>query len=169
MQGTYSITDVAIKLDKSVSVIRKYEQDYSLDIMRNEIGHRVYTDADIEVLKRIIDLKNEGANIHLIKKVLHKEELIDLAPEVLGSIPTYTHSIDQFKKDIVKELQEQFKMQLQEELQKQEERIIEQVTQRHQEHIREENNRLMDYIAMTREEEKKTKKSFISSLFRGCK
>ncbi|HDR5039246.1 TPA: MerR family transcriptional regulator, partial [Bacillus anthracis] len=65
MQGTYSITEVAVKLSISVSAVRKYEQDYSLDIMRNEIGHRVYTDSDIDILKRIIELKKEGANIHL--------------------------------------------------------------------------------------------------------
>jgi len=43
MDDLYSINDVARKLGISISTIRKYEQDYSLNIMRNESNNRVYT------------------------------------------------------------------------------------------------------------------------------
>ena len=159
MHSTYSITEVAEKLEISTSTIRKYEQDYFLDIMRNEIGHRVYTNLDIDILKKIIQLKKEGANIHLIRKMLDKEEIIKLPAEILNNeLPmhvTYMDNVERFKIDIIEELQKQFKGLLQEELQRQEERIIEKVTQKQLEQIQSENNKLMNYIAVTREEEKR--------------
>ncbi|HDR5039236.1 TPA: hypothetical protein QCR75_005693, partial [Bacillus anthracis] len=98
------------------------------------------------------------------KKMLDKEDLVELPVEILDNMPpTYTNNIEQFKNDIVKELQEQFKIQLQEELQKQEDRIIKKVTQKQLEQIQSENNKLMDYIAVTREEEKK--KGFFNRIF----
>lgn len=167
MHSTYSITEVAEKLEISTSTIRKYEQDYFLDIIRNEIGHRVYTNSDIDILKKIIQLKNEGANIHLIRKMLDKEEIIKLPVEISNNespaYVTYMDNIERFKIDIVEGLQEQFGGILQKELQEQEERIVERITQKQSEQIRAENSRLMDYIAVTREEEKK--KGFFGRLF----
>lgn len=60
-------------------------------------------------------------------------------------------------------LKDEFKKALQEELEKQEARIIEQVTQKQLEQIKAENNKLMEYIAITREEDKK--KGFFGRLF----
>lgn len=155
MHDMYSINDVAEKLAISISTVRKYEKDYSLDIMRNESNNRVYTDDDIEVLKKIVQLKSEGANIHLIRKVLASEGVIDQVPEVLNSVPSST--IEEFKADIVKQiadvvsenekkLKEEFQKELDEKLQMQEERIKEQV--------KAENQKLMAYMQESRENKK---------------
>ncbi len=162
MHSTYSITEVAERLGISASTVRKYEQDYFLNIMRNEIGHRVYTNTDIDVLEKIIELKQEGANIHLIRKMLDKEEVVELPVEILNNEPfthaTYMSNIEQFKTDIIEELEKQ----LQEELQEQEERIIKRITQKQLNQMQSENKKLMDYIAATREE---NKRGFFSRLF----
>ncbi|HZK57428.1 MAG TPA: hypothetical protein VFD17_03870, partial [Clostridia bacterium] len=127
----------------------------------------VYTNPDIDILKKIIQLKDEGANIHLIRKMLDKEEIIKLPAEISNNespaYATYMDNIERFKSDIVEGLQEQFGGLLQRELQEQEERIIEKITQKQLEQIRVENSRLMDYIAATREEGKKG--SFFGRLF----
>jgi len=83
MDSLYSINDVAEEIEISVSTIRKYEKDYSLEIMRNESNNRVYTDKDMEIFKKIVKLKKEGASIHLIRKLLANEGIIANVPEVL--------------------------------------------------------------------------------------
>lgn len=150
MDSLYSITDVSEKLSISVSTIRKYEQDYRLNIMRNESNNRVYTEDDIEVLKKIIELKSEGANIHLIRKILAKEDIVAEVPEVIEENKLDAYSIDLFKVQLIKE----FEGVLDKKLEEQEKRIREQ--------IKAENQRLIDYIDSARSE----KKSIWSKLFR---
>ncbi|MCT4619502.1 MAG: MerR family transcriptional regulator [Marinisporobacter sp.] len=162
MDTLYSSNDLAEKLGVSVSTIRKYEKDYNLDIMRNESNNRVYTDDDLEVFKKIVELKKEGANIHLIRKVLASEGFIDQVPEVLNSVPSST--IESFKADIVKQiadivlenekrLKEEFQKELDEKLQEQERKIKEQV--------KTENQKLMAYMQESRDD----KKGFWRKLF----
>ncbi|WP_053954665.1 MerR family transcriptional regulator [Inediibacterium massiliense] len=166
MDTLYSSNDLAEKLGISVSTVRKYEQDYNLEIMRNESNNRVYTEKDLEIFKKIIELKNEGANIHLIRKILANEGIVETAPEVLDTIPLHTESIEAFKADVISQiadivsekervLKEEFEKQLDEKLQHQEQRIREQ--------IQAENKKLMEYIAATKENEKK--KGFWSRIF----
>ncbi|NBI07625.1 helix-turn-helix domain-containing protein [Senegalia massiliensis] len=74
MKG-YSITEVAAKLDGlHVQTIRKWEKDFELIIPRNDLGHRQYTEKEIEVLRNIKNMKDEGAGIEIIKKILSKSE-----------------------------------------------------------------------------------------------
>ncbi|WP_129600921.1 MerR family transcriptional regulator [Anaerophilus nitritogenes] len=166
MDTLYSSNDLAEKLGISVSTVRKYEQDYNLEIMRNESNNRVYTEKDVEIFKKIIELKNEGANIHLIRKILANEGIVETVPEVLDTIPLHTESIEAFKADVINQiadivsekervLKEEFEKQLDEKLQHQEQRIREQ--------IQAENKKLMDYIATTKENEKN--KGFWSRIF----
>ena len=135
--------------------------------MRNEIVHRVYTNSDIDILKKIIQLKKEGANIHLIRKMLDKEEIVKLPTEVLNSESrtyiTYMDNVERFKVDIIEELKEQFKALLQGELQKQEQKITEKIIQKQSEQIQLENSKLMEYIAATRE--KQRRRGFFGRLF----
>lgn len=70
VEKTYSVSEVASQFDLSDGTIRKYEKDYSINIPRNELGHRYYTDREIEVFKQIIKLKEQGANIHVINNLL---------------------------------------------------------------------------------------------------
>lgn len=71
---TYSISDVSNILGVSDALIRKYEKDYDILIPRNELNHRYFTEKEIEVLQQIIRLKEQGLNIHTIKKLLTRSE-----------------------------------------------------------------------------------------------
>lgn len=71
--------------------------------------------------------------------------------------------IENISKQVTDRIREEIRKEMQEELEKQEKRIIEEVTQKHLEQIQAENNKLIDYIAATREQEKK--KGFFNRLF----
>jgi len=158
MDDLYSINDVARKLGISISTIRKYEQDYSLNIMRNESNNRVYTDNDIEVLKKIIELKKEGANIHLIRKFLLDDGSIEQLPEVIEERSNlHTQTIELLKNDIANQVADiiaakeekmrvEFGKILDEKLEQQENKIRQQ--------IQAENQKLIDYIDIKRSEKK---------------
>lgn len=158
MRSLYSINDLSTKLCLSPSTIRKYEKDYNLEIMRNESNNRVYTDRDIEIFEKIINLKKEGANIHLIRKILANEGVIDNVPEVLEYKDLHSGSLEEFKMELVeqitKNVNKEFEKILDEKLHEQENKIREQ--------IRAENQKLMNYIEEKREE----KSSFWRKLFR---
>jgi len=157
MDSLYSINDLAQKLGISISTIRKYEQDYRLNIMRNESNNRVYTEADIEVFKKILELKSEGANIHLIRKILAKEDIASEVPEIIEENNFNLYSIDLFQQQLIKHiddvmtkkinlLKEEFDIVLDKKLEEQEQRIREQ--------IKAENQKLIDYIDDVRSEKK---------------
>lgn len=68
----YSIGEVAKRFDLSDGTIRKYENDFNINIPRNELGHRYYTEKEVAVFDQIIKFKKEGANIHVINKMLDR-------------------------------------------------------------------------------------------------
>ncbi|MBU5678243.1 MerR family transcriptional regulator [Alkaliphilus sp. MSJ-5] len=165
MDSLYSINDLAQKLGISISTIRKYEQDYRLNIMRNESNNRVYTESDIEVFKKILELKSEGANIHLIRKILAKEDVAHEVPEVIEENNFNLYSIDLFQQQLIKNiddtmtkkvnsLKEEFDIILDKKLEEQGQRIREQ--------IKAENQELIHYI----ENYRKEKKSIWTKLFK---
>lgn len=165
MDSLYSITDVAQKLGISISTIRKYEQDYRLNIMRNESNNRVYTEADIEVFKKILELKSEGANIHLIRRILAKEDIASEVPEIIEENKLDAYSIDLFQQQLVKHIdnvivertnliKKEFEVLLDRKLEDQEQRIRDQ--------IKAENQKLISYIENTRQQ----KKSIWANLFK---
>lgn len=157
MHNLYSINDVGQKLGIAISTIRKYEQDYNLSIMRNESNNRVYTDEDIEILKKIVQLKTEGANIHLIRKILTNDGVVTQVPEVIEEDNLHTESMQAFKNELLKQISEivaerektmkqEFEILLDEKLQQQEQRIREQ--------LQAENQKLIGYIESKRDERK---------------
>lgn len=69
----YSIIEMSELLDLSQSAIRKYESDYNLRIKRNELGNRTYSEEDLEIYRKIKELKIQGHNIHTIRRILLKQ------------------------------------------------------------------------------------------------
>lgn len=65
-----TITEVSSELNTKENTLRKYERDYGIEVPRDELGRRYYTKKEIAVFRQIIKLKSEGANIHVIKKIL---------------------------------------------------------------------------------------------------
>jgi len=69
-QTYYSISDTAKKLDIEAHVLRYWEDELELDIHRNELGHRSYSEKDILTFKHIRQLKEEGFSLQDIKSIL---------------------------------------------------------------------------------------------------
>lgn len=165
MDSLYSITEVSEKIGVSISTIRKYEQDYKLQIMRNESNNRVYTESDVELLEKIVKLKSEGANIHLIRKILAKEDIVLEVPDIIEESKLDLYSIDLFQQQLVKHIdniivertntiKKEFEITLDKKLEEQEQRIRNQ--------IKAENQKLISYIENSRQ----PKKSIWTNLFR---
>ena len=53
----YLISDASKKVDVEAHVLRYWEEELELDIPRNEMGHRYYTDLHIRLFKQVKNLK----------------------------------------------------------------------------------------------------------------
>jgi len=76
----YIISDAAKILEVEPHVLRYWEEELDIPIERNQLGHRYYTKENIELLKRIKDLKEQGFQLKAIKLLLNstdKNELKD--------------------------------------------------------------------------------------------
>lgn len=80
-ENHYMISDASKKVNVETHVLRYWEEELGLEIPRNELGHRYYTDELIKLFCRIRDLKDSGYQLKAIKLVLPK--LNQLADEDL--------------------------------------------------------------------------------------
>lgn len=69
-QTRYIISDASKKIDVEPHVLRYWEEELQLEIKRNEMGHRYYREEDLEQLKGIKQLKENGFQLKAIKIVL---------------------------------------------------------------------------------------------------
>lgn len=72
-----SISEVSELLGYENHVLRYYEKEFKLDIPRNEVNHRYYTDKEINLLKRIKELQEKGYSNKQIKLILRSPDLIE--------------------------------------------------------------------------------------------
>lgn len=68
----YLISDASKKIDVESHVLRYWEDELDLNIPRNEMGHRYYTEAHIHLFKQVKDLKEKGYQLKAIKTALDK-------------------------------------------------------------------------------------------------
>lgn len=66
----YIISDTSKKVDVEPHVLRYWEEELNLAIPRNEMGHRYYRDEDIQLLKTVKILKDQGFQLKAIKMLL---------------------------------------------------------------------------------------------------
>lgn len=174
IKETHSITEVSQMLGISDATLRKYEKDYGLKVPRNELRHRFYTTKEIEVFKQIINLKEQGANIHVIKKILSRSESLEEQKEQALELVTLDKLTGAELKDLMMSQMTDIIINREKEMTKQFEEKLVRIKDELREDIKKEfenqqkqreleNERLIDYIAVTREEE--NKKSFWSKLF----
>lgn len=69
----YIISDTAKRLNIEPHVLRYWEDELELDIQRNELGHRYYTEEDIILLEEIKKFKDQGLQLKAIKMLLENE------------------------------------------------------------------------------------------------
>ena len=93
----YLISDASKKVDVESHVLRYWEEELEMNIPRNEMGHRYYTDFHIRLFKQIKDLKEKGYQLKAIKAALAKS--LETDGEVV--VPT-----DVLEEDVVAVLKE---------------------------------------------------------------
>ena len=66
----YMISEAAERTGIEAHVLRYWEEELNLDIQRNEMGHRYYTERQLEMLKQIKEFKDSGFQLKAVKTVL---------------------------------------------------------------------------------------------------
>ena len=66
----YTISDAAKMVKVESHVLRYWEDELSLEIPRNEMGHRYYTQKEVDVFCQIRALKERGFQLKSIKDVM---------------------------------------------------------------------------------------------------
>lgn len=84
-EGHYLISEASKKTKTEAHVLRYWEEELELKIPRNELGHRYYTEAHIELFQEIQELKNKGYQLRTIKNLLVGNELVGAEPEDIGA------------------------------------------------------------------------------------
>lgn len=85
----YLISDASRKIDVEAHVLRYWEEELELEIPRNEMGHRFYTDLHIRMFRQVKNLKEKGYQLkaikHALNQVLKKDGQLssELSDEVL--------------------------------------------------------------------------------------
>lgn len=74
------ISDAAKRVQVESHVLRYWEEELNLPIKRNELGHRYYTDKDIERFVQIKTMKERGLQLKAIKMILKDGKLDVLSP-----------------------------------------------------------------------------------------
>ncbi len=66
----YLISEAARQTGVEAHVLRYWEEELELEIPRNELGHRYYTEEHIEIFNHIKEMKAEGYQLRAIKESL---------------------------------------------------------------------------------------------------
>ncbi len=76
---TYSIAEVSERLKLSYRTLHYYEQYFNIPVNRDPGGNRLYSEENIDVLEKIVDLKLKDMSLKGIKKLLRDNKLLPLA------------------------------------------------------------------------------------------
>lgn len=68
----YSVSQATALVGVQASVLRYWEEELKLRIMRNDQGHRCYTGYDIQLFLNIKELKKRGLQLKAIKELIPK-------------------------------------------------------------------------------------------------
>ncbi|MBR1931008.1 MAG: MerR family transcriptional regulator [Lachnospiraceae bacterium] len=75
MSNVLLISDAAKEVKVESHVLRYWEEELHLPIKRNELGHRYYTEEDVERFKQIKSMKERGLQLKAIKMILKDGKL----------------------------------------------------------------------------------------------
>lgn len=83
----YMISDASKKVEVEAHVLRYWEEELDLTILRNELGHRYYREEDIALLTSIRKLKEKGFQLKAIRLLLPDIQKVEaLEPEQLYNL-----------------------------------------------------------------------------------
>ena len=112
-QVRYMISDAARMVEVESHVLRYWEEELDLPIARNEMGHRYYTEDDIQLLKHIKKLKERGYQLKAIKmdisensELISQEEMLPqtMKPEKAEVLDSNAEKMQQFQSILSKAL-----------------------------------------------------------------
>jgi DNA-binding transcriptional MerR regulator len=66
----YTISEAAEKMSLETHVLRYWEEELKLEVPRNEMGHRFYTEHEVTIFENIKLLKEQGLQLKAIKMAL---------------------------------------------------------------------------------------------------
>ena len=75
----YMISDAANLVNVESHVLRYWEEELELDIPRNELGHRYYTEDNINEFLKIKEWKEQGYQLKAIRILVQEERMKDMA------------------------------------------------------------------------------------------
>lgn len=93
----YIISDASKLIEVESHVLRYWEEELGINIPRNEMGHRYYTDFYIDLFKKIKELKDSGFQLKAIKI---------LVPELMAMNHKGNESVDMLKEELFSRLTE---------------------------------------------------------------
>lgn len=70
---SYQISEASRRLHVEAHVLRYWEEELGINIPRNEMGHREYTEKHIQVFRKILDMKEDGYQLRAIRAALKKD------------------------------------------------------------------------------------------------
>lgn len=107
MAKEYIISDAAKLLDVEPHVLRYWEEELELEITRNDLGHRYYTEEDVTILQKVKSLKEKGFQLKAIKMLLptlaeesEEDEVALNANKIVLQHNKPTNKVEQFQQFI---------------------------------------------------------------------
>ena len=85
-RGLFAISIAAERADLPIQNLRVYERRGLLEPARTPGGTRLYSEADIVVLRRIAQLLSEGLNLAGIRRVLELEAEVEVLHAALARL-----------------------------------------------------------------------------------
>lgn len=85
-QVRYMISDAANIVAVESHVLRYWEDELELTVPRNELGHRYYTQENVDQFLRIKELKEEGYQLKAIKILLQQEKQDKLHSDLSAAV-----------------------------------------------------------------------------------
>lgn len=75
----YMISDAANMVNVESHVLRYWEDELDLQIPRNEMGHRYYTEENLQEFQKIKEWKEQGYQLKAIRILVHEERMKRMA------------------------------------------------------------------------------------------
>ena len=95
----YMISDASRLVDVEAHVLRYWEEELELEIPRNEMGHRYYTEENILTFHQIKELKEKGYQLKAIKGILPK--IKGKRIEELDELPTLPVTVEKDMPEVI--------------------------------------------------------------------
>lgn len=108
IEKRYIISEASKNVGVEPHVLRYWEEELGLEILRNELGHRYYREEDINILRSVKDLKDKGFQLKIVRvllpelsrlETLDNDKLLDLRDKLDEALYLAEGSSDMLQKE----------------------------------------------------------------------